>query len=108
MALSSKGISAAFIGTTKRLAINTNIYINKCLSKLRLLIEEHHAGDKYIVWPDLMSSHYANEATHWLLQQKVKYVLKQVNPTNVPIKDFCSILAEKVDGMRGKQKRNYN
>ena len=63
LALSSKGISTPFIGTTKGSAITVDIYINKCLSKLRSFIEEHHADDEYIFWPDLVSTYYANETT---------------------------------------------
>ena len=47
---------------------------------------------------DLMSSHYANETTQWLLRQKIKF---ELNPANIwkarPIEDFWSILADKVD-----------
>ena len=71
-----------------------------CLSKLRSFIEEHYADDEYIFWPDLALSHYANETTQWLLQQKIKFVPKQVNPPSVPkarpIEDFWSILTDKV------------
>ena len=43
--LSLKGISTPFSGTTKGAAIPAD---NKCLSKLRSFIEEHHGGDKYM------------------------------------------------------------
>ncbi|CAF1461599.1 unnamed protein product [Rotaria magnacalcarata] len=53
LALSAKGISTPYIGSTKGPAITADIYVNKCLSKLRSFIEEYHAGDEYIFWPDL-------------------------------------------------------
>ena len=100
MALSSKDISTAFIGTKNDSVITTDIYINKCLSKPRWFIEEHHVDDEYRFWPDLSSSHYANETRQWLIQQTIKFVAKQVNPANIrkarPIGDFWSILADKV------------
>jgi transposase len=100
LAISAKGTSTPYIGNTKGPAITADLYINKCLSKLRSFIEEHHAGDEYIFWPDLASAHYANETTQWLLEQKIKFVSKQVNPPNVPkarpIEEFWSILADKI------------
>ena len=46
-------------------------------------MEEHHADNKYRLWPDLVSSHYANETIQWFLQQKIEFVAKQVNGANV-------------------------
>ncbi|CAF3418060.1 unnamed protein product [Rotaria socialis] len=48
LALPAKGISKPYTGGTKGPAITADIYINKCLSKLRSFIEEHHAGDEYL------------------------------------------------------------
>ena len=100
LALSAKGILTSSIGTTKGPAITACIYVNKCLSKLHSFIEEYHADDEYIFWSDLASSHYANETTEWLIQHKIKFIPKQVNPPNItkarPIEDFWSILAGKV------------
>jgi hypothetical protein len=62
------------------------------LSKILRFIQTHHAGDEYIYWPDLASSHYADETTQRLLQHKIKFVPKQVNPSNIrkarSIEDF--------------------
>lgn len=100
LALSSKGISTPFIGTTKGPAIDADIYTRKCLPKLLKFIEKYHFGDKYIFWPDLASSHYANETLAWLTEQKVSFVPKVANPPNIPkarpIEDLWSILADKV------------
>ena len=84
LALSSKGISAPYIGTTKGLAVDANDYIEKCLPKLIKFTNEHHSNDKYIFWPDLASSHYAKKSTDWLNERKVSFVPKPVNPPNVP------------------------
>ena len=48
LSLSSKDISTPFIGTTKGPAVDTDVYIRKCLPKLLKFIEKHHLGDKYI------------------------------------------------------------
>ncbi|CAF4652187.1 unnamed protein product, partial [Rotaria sp. Silwood2] len=80
LALSSKGISTPFIGTTKGPAVDTDVYIGKCLPKLLKFIEKHHLDDKYIFWPDLASSHYANTTSAWLNEQKVPFVPKVANP----------------------------
>lgn len=100
LALSRKGISAPFIGTTKGPAINSDIYIEKCLPKLSTLINKHYLNDKYIFWPDLATSRYAKETTEWLNEQKIPFVPRSINPPNVPkarpIEDFWSILADKV------------
>ncbi|CAF4988857.1 unnamed protein product, partial [Rotaria sp. Silwood1] len=100
LSLSAKGISKPFIGTAKGPAINSNVYIKECLSKLLVFIETYHSHDDYIFWPDLATSHYANETTQWLIQHQIKFIPKQVNPPKVPkarpIEDFWSILANKV------------
>ena len=94
LSLSSKGISTLFIGTTKGPAVDTDVYIRKCLPKLLKFIEKHHLGGKYIFWPDLTSSHYANKTSAWFNEQKVPFVPNV--PKARPIEDFWSILADKV------------
>jgi len=100
LALSSKGISAPYIGPTKGPAINGDLYVQKCLPKLLAFINKHHQDDKYIFWPDLATSHYAKTTTEWLTTHNVPFVSKCINPPNVPkarpIEDFWSILADKV------------
>jgi transposase len=100
LSISAKGISEPFIGTVKGPAINANVYINKCLGKLLAFIETYHSHDDYVFWPDLATSHYANDTTQWLLRHQIKFIPKQVNPPKVPkarpIEDFWSILANKV------------
>ncbi|CAF3924967.1 unnamed protein product [Rotaria sp. Silwood1] len=100
LALSSKCISAPYIGSMKGPAIDADVYIEKCLPKLLTFINEYHRHDKYIFWPDLGSSHYAKKTTEWLNEQKIPFVPKRFNPPNVPkarpIEDFWSMLANKV------------
>ena len=45
LSLSSKGISTLFIETTKGPAVDTDVYVRKCLLKLLKFIEKHHLGD---------------------------------------------------------------
>lgn len=100
LAMSSKGVSMPYIGTTGGPAINSDTYIEKCLPKLRTFINKHHQGNKYIFWPDLASSHYAKKTIEWLHEQNIPFVAKAINPPNVPkarpIEDFWAILADKV------------
>ncbi|CAF0962944.1 unnamed protein product [Rotaria magnacalcarata] len=100
LTLSSKGISTPYIGRTKGPAVDANVYICKCLPKLIKFINKYHINDKYIFWPDLASSHYANKTTDWLNERKVPFVPKDVNPPNVPkarpIEDFWGVLAQQV------------
>jgi hypothetical protein len=96
LAVSNKGISTPYIGTT----IDGYLYIEKFLPKLLTFITEHHQDDKYIFWADLTISHYVKTTIEWLNQQKIPFVPRCINPPNVPkarpIEDFWSILADKV------------
>lgn len=100
LTLSSKGISAPYIGPMKGPAINGDLYVKKCLPKLLAFINKHHQNDKYVFWPDLATSHYAKTTTEWLTAKKIHFVPKCINPPNIPkarpIEDFWSILADKV------------
>lgn len=61
LALSAKGISTPFIGTTKGPAVIADVYIEKCLSKLLTFIETYHSDNDYVCWPDLSTSHYGKK-----------------------------------------------
>ena len=74
--------------------MDSDVYIRKYLPKLLKFIEKHHLGDKYIFWPNLASSHYANKTSAWLNEQKVPFV-PNVSKAR-PIEGFWSILADKV------------
>ncbi|CAM4824796.1 unnamed protein product [Rotaria magnacalcarata] len=81
LALSSKGISVPYIGTTDGPAIDSNLYVQKCLPKLLAFIRRYHADNNYIFWPDLASSHYAKN--HHYMAKSTKYT-------------FCAKTADKV------------
>ena len=68
VAISPAGISDFYIVPSK-MAINQEIYLEECLKK-RLLpfINKHHRGGKYVFWPDMASSHYANTVQNWLIK----------------------------------------
>ena len=100
LAISSKGISSSVIRLRGAKAINADIYINKCLLKLKQFIERKHTQDEIMFWPDLASSHYAKKTLNWLTEQSIPYVPRKDNTPNVPqarpIGDFWSVLKRKV------------
>ena len=108
IAISKHGISEPYIRANgSGFSVNQNIYMNECIKKrLMPFIREHHNDDKYIFWPDKASSHYAKQVVDYLKLNKVKYIPKYRNPTNVPqcrpIEDFFGILVKLVyaDGWR--------
>ena len=69
-------------------------YANTTLAGKRLIpfIDEHYKNEEYLFWPDLASSHYANEVVSFLDANNIKYLPKIKNPPNVPearpIEDF--------------------
>jgi len=65
--------------------INSEIYLQNCL-KERLLpfIKKYHENKKILFWPDLATSHYANDCISFLDEQNINYVKKKDNPPNVP------------------------
>lgn len=99
-AISVRGISRLYIQDSKAPAINCDTYINKCLTLLKRFIDEKHANDNIIFWPDLASSHYARKTTDWLKDKNIPFVPKKVNPPNIPkarpIEDFWSLLCQQV------------
>lgn len=66
LAASTKGISDIYV-VPSGMAINSDRYINECLSK-RLIpfIEESHSSMPYVFWPDLASSHYSKKTVDYL------------------------------------------
>ena len=63
-------------------------------------IREKYRHRRYVFWPDLASSHYANSVQNYLISEKVKIVPNMVNMANVsksrPIEDFWGCLKHKV------------
>ena len=41
-------------------AINSEVYIKECLTRLKDFIDEYHSDGNYIFWPDLATAHYSN------------------------------------------------
>lgn len=68
-AISEAGVSQPYIGRARGEAINADIYIRQCLTKLQQFITTNHPNDEIIFWPDLASCHYARQTTDWLSQQ---------------------------------------
>lgn len=66
------------------LAVNANVYNEKCIPKLEKFIKKHHQNDKIVFWPDLASSHYAKATIDNLNSRKINFVPKESNPPNVP------------------------
>ncbi|CAH1113064.1 unnamed protein product [Psylliodes chrysocephalus] len=99
-AISEADVSQPHVERVRGEAINAEIYIERCLSKLRNSIHTHHPNDEVIFWPDLASCHYARRTTDWLTAQNINFVPKRDNPPNVPqarpIEEFWALLSQKV------------
>jgi transposase len=99
-AISSAGISEPFIGHVRGEAVNADVYISKCLPKLKTFIQLNHINDDFVFWPDLASCHYAKKTTDWLKANNINFIPKIDNPPNVPqarpIENFWAILSRLV------------
>ena len=80
IAISNPGMSKPLFRPIKSEAINSNIYINECLSQ-RLLpfIQKHHSDFNYLFWPDLAVAHYSKETIAWM-DENFYFVDKGSNP----------------------------
>lgn len=107
-AISSKGLSQLYLQDSTAPAIRSDIYIQKCLTKLKKFIKSEHSDGNYIFWPDLASSHYAKKTLEWMSENNIKFVPKCANPPNIPkarpIENFWTLLCQKVyeDGWEAK------
>ncbi|XP_050516839.1 uncharacterized protein LOC126891656 [Diabrotica virgifera virgifera] len=100
-AISEAGfISQPYIGVVRGEALNANIYIQRCLSKLLQFVNTHHANDQIVFWPDLALCHYARITRDWYETNNITFVPKADNPPNLPqarpIEEFWAILSRKV------------
>ena len=70
MAISPHGVCRPFF-VQKNLAINSETYLQNCIKK-RLIpfIKEYYSDNKYVFWPDLATSHYANIVQNYLKSEK--------------------------------------
>ena len=81
--ISTKGTSKPMFFESGQ-AINKQTYIGCLRKRLILFIDEHYKNEEYLFWPDLASSHYANEVVSFLDANNIKYMPKVKNPSNVP------------------------
>ena len=111
LAISEHGVSKVYIHKSK-CAINSEIYLNKCLKQILVpFVRDRYPDNDYVFWPDLASAHYANNVTNYLEAQSIKFVAKSDNPPNVPqarpIENFWASLSLLVyiEGWRAKTKK---
>jgi len=100
LAISPKGLSKPYFRPSG-MAVNQEVYLNECIIKrLVPFIQEHYSDGKYVFWPDLASSHYAQTVIDWLEEQEIPIVPKEMNHANVPevrpIEDFWAIFKRDV------------
>ena len=98
--ISAKGIGQVYIAPSKQ-AINQHVYLEKCIkNRLVPFLRKYHSGGKYVFWPDLATSHYANSVQNWLSENNITVVAKADNPANVPevrpIEDLFAYIKRKV------------
>lgn len=97
--ISPEGVSKPFMFKSG-MAINKQQYLKFLRMRLVPFINEHHKNGEYLFWPDLASSHYAQDVIDFLDASKINYVPKWKNPPNVPearpIEDFWGILKRAV------------
>ena len=98
--ISKAGVSELYIQGNKGSAIKADIYIEKCLTKLKRFIAKYHKNDKILFWPDNASAHYAKRTVAWLNQNNIPLVPKRWILPNIPkarpIEDFWSLLCTKL------------
>ena len=59
VALSEKGVSKHYIAPSSQ-AFDKEVYISKCLVKLKKFINEVQKNDEIVFWPDIASAHYSS------------------------------------------------
>lgn len=99
VAMSSKGFSEPYVVPSGN-AINSDVYIDECVTRLKDFINKYHSDGNYIFWPDLASAHYSNKTQGIFRAVGIKYLEKSLNPPNVPqirpIERFWAILQKKL------------
>ncbi len=100
MAISEYCVTRAFF-MQNSLAINQEVYLKQCIKRrLMPFIAKYHSNNNYVFWPDKASAHYAKRVVAFYDANKLNYVLKKRNPTNVPqcrpIEDFWGTLSSLV------------
>ena len=96
--LSQKIVCQSHIFKTVEWQLTKKFIKNNVWKRLFKFIKEKHSDKKYIFWPDKASSHYANATIRLLKDNKVNFIPKHLNPTNVPqcrpIEDFFGYLKD--------------
>ena len=80
-AIAQDGSRSQTIVTTE--TINKDIYMKECIKK-RLLPFLGKLNPPTLFWPDLATSHYANDTINLLNEKNVCFVSKHMNPPNFP------------------------
>ena len=76
-AISIREVSRPYVERVRSEALNSQRYIQNCLTKLDDFIHEYHVGDDIIFWPDLASCHYARDTENWLNDHNISFVPKK-------------------------------
>jgi transposase len=94
--------------------MNSELYVKECLKKrLVPFIQIHHPNSKILFWPDMATSHYAENVTSFLEENKIDYIKKKDNLPNCPqarpIEKFWAICKQKYaeTGKQYKTLRNF-
>lgn len=81
---SERGISEPFFAEGG-LAVDQHVYTDQCLRRILVpFLQEYHADNEYVFWPDKASSHYSRKALDFLASNGINIVPKERNPTNLP------------------------
>jgi hypothetical protein len=88
IAISKHGFSQRYLRKSG-LAVSQNVYSKDYLKeylKKRLIpfIKDKNKDNSYMFWPDKSSVHYSKRIVDYLNTERIKYVTKYRNPTNVP------------------------
>lgn len=107
IAVSREGISKPYFHLSQG-AMDSAIYIEKCIQeKLLPFLKSHHVK-RMIFWPDLASAHYSKRALAAYEKYGINFVSKDSNPPNCPmlrpIETFWAHLNARVysDGFRAE------
>ena len=73
--ISDKGVSAP-IFRQSGMAVNQMVYMECIKHGVIPFIQQHHSDGNYKFWPDLASSHYANNVVAYYRAHKIKFVGK--------------------------------
>ena len=101
IAISPKGLSTPVLTSSRSMSVTSSTYITRCLNPCLVpFVQQQYPNGGYIVWPAKASSHYARATLSFLERNEIKYVPKEMNPTEVPqcmpIEDYFGVLATHV------------